>query len=157
MEAGVPQSMAELEELLGRESPESRRLAEDIRDNPICCIDYDPEIPGIVVTWRRYASRLQLRYVHEKLLGLIKVHGARKILGDDTSFSAIDRVDQAWILEDWLPRALKAGFRAAASKRPAGYFGRLTTEAIQSQLKPIRIQSFEDLASARDWLIRCEV
>jgi hypothetical protein len=65
--------------------------------------------------------------------------------------------DQEWILHDWMPRAFKAGLKAAASKRPSGYFGRLSTTSIQAQAEELRHQAFDDIASARDWLIRCEV
>jgi hypothetical protein len=70
--------------------------------------------------------------------------------------SVIHPRDQEWILTDWMPRAFRAGLKAAASKRPSGYFGRLSTTSIQSQAVKLAHQAFDDLADARDWLIHCD-
>jgi hypothetical protein len=88
---------------------------------------------------------------------MIAERGVHKVLGDDTGLSVIHPRDQDWIVHDWMPRAFKAGLKAAASKRPSGYFGRLSTTSIQSQAEALVHQAFDDLASARDWLIRCDV
>jgi hypothetical protein len=53
--------------------------------------------------------------------------------------------------------SVQGGLKAAASKRPSGYFGRVSTATIQSQAVELAYQDFDDLASAREWLIRCEV
>jgi len=153
----APASADEFGKRLLEEAEEGRLLAADIHDNPVCTVNYDARIPAIVVVWRRYVTSLQLRFVHEKVLEMIAAHGAHKILGDDTELSVIHPRDQEWILQDWLPRAFKAGLKAAASKRPSGYFGRLSTTSIQAQAEELRHQAFDDIASARDWLIRCEV
>jgi hypothetical protein len=153
----APASLVELEKRLIEESGEGRLLAANIHDNPICTMNFDARIPGIVVVWRRYATSLQLRFAHEKLLELIAEYGAQKVLGDDAGLSAIHPRDQEWILNDWLPRAFRAGFKAAASKRPSGYFGQVSTANIQSRAVELAHQAFDDLASAREWLIRCEV
>ena len=148
--------MDELERRTRAESPEGRQLADDIAENPICCLTFDPAIPAAVVVWRRYATSLQLRFINEKLLELIVKHRARKLLADDTGFSAVDRADQAWIFQEWMPRAVEAGLKVVASKRPAGYYGRVTVQNVQAHLEPIKIEVFEDLPSAREWLIRYE-
>jgi hypothetical protein len=150
-------SAAELGKRLLEEAEEGRLLSANIHDNPICTVNYDARIPAVVVVWKRYVTSLQLRFVHEKVLEMIAEHGAHKILGDDTELSVIHPRDQDWILNDWMPRAFKAGLKAAASKRPSGYFGRLSTTRIQSQADELKHQAFDDIGSARDWLIRCEV
>src|ERR1700704_825822 len=60
-------SLVELEKRLSEESEDGRLLAANIRDNPICTVNFDARIPGIVVVWKRYATSLQLRFAHEKL------------------------------------------------------------------------------------------
>jgi hypothetical protein len=152
-----PASAVELGKRLLEEAEEGRLLAADIHDNPVCTVNYDASIPAIVVVWKRYVTSLQLRFVLEKVLEMIAEHGAHKILGDDTELSVIHPRDQDWILTDWMPRAFKAGLQAAASKRPSGYFGRLSTTRIQSQAQELRHQAFDDITSARKWLIRCEL
>jgi hypothetical protein len=153
----APALADELGKRLLEEAEEGRLLAANIHDNPICTVNYDPRIPAVVVVWKRYVTSLQLRFVHEKLLEMIIKHGAHKVLGDDTELSVIHPRDQDWILTDWMPRAFQAGLKAAASKRPSGYFGRLSTTRIQAQADELMHQAFDDIGSARDWLIRCKV
>jgi hypothetical protein len=153
----APASAVELGKRLLEEAEEGRLLAADIHDNPICTVNYDAGIPGIVVVWKRYVTSLQLRFVHEKLLEMIAETGAHKVLGDDTELSAIHPKDQDWIVTDWLPRAFEAGLKAAASKRPSGYFGRLSTTRIQARADELVHQAFDDIGSARDWLIRYKI
>jgi hypothetical protein len=153
----APASAVELGNRLVEEAEAGHLLAANVHDNPVCTVNYDARIPAIVVVWKRYVTSLQLRFVLEKVLEMIAEHGAHKILGDDTELSVIHPRDQNWILHDWTPRAFKAGLTAAASKRPSGYFGRLSTTSIQSRAEALRHQAFDDIASARDWLIRCEV
>src|SRR5215831_15213096 len=67
-------ALVELEKRLNEEAGDSRLLAANIHDNPICTVNFDATIPGIVVVWKRYVTSLQLQYVLEKLLELLDKH-----------------------------------------------------------------------------------
>jgi hypothetical protein len=61
--------------------------------------------------------------------------------------------DQAWIIKDWLPRAMAAGLRAAAHKSPVGHFGKVSVDNVISGIAvKISLQTFESLDEARGWL-----
>ena len=145
--------LCELREKLRQDSRDSFRLLSNFWDNPICSIIHDEANHSIIVVWRQYATKLQFRYIHEKLLSLICQHRVHKILGDDTALPAIPTEDRFWIIDEWFPRALKCGLRFAASKRPDAYFGQLGVSHIQSAA-PIGIEcrSFEQMHEARQWL-----
>jgi hypothetical protein len=142
-----------LRERLRQDTRDSFQLLENFWDNPICSIIHDEAKHCIVVVWKQYASRIQLRYLHENLLTLICKHRVYKILGDDTALPAIPSEDRFWIIDEWFPRAVECGRRFAASKRPASYFGKLSISHIQAAATAgIECRSFEQLQEAREWL-----
>jgi hypothetical protein len=145
--------LRELREKLRQDSRDSFRLLENFRDNPICSIMHDEADRCIILVWRQYATQIQFRYIHEKLLSLICEHRVFKILGDDTALPAIPSEDRFWVIDEWFPRAVKCGLRFAASKRPDAYFGQLGVSHIQSGAPAgLKCRCFERLEEAREWL-----
>jgi hypothetical protein len=142
-----------LRRVIEEESNDGRALAEDPAHNPICTVSRDDSIPCIFVHWKGYATSAQLRFIHECLIDLIKRERMSKTLGDDTALVAVTSEDQDWIGENWTPRAVAAGLRFAASKRPQGYYGRTSVNHIQAVISSkLCVRSFDDLAEARAWL-----
>jgi len=142
-----------LQHMLAVESGDGRALSENLEDNPICSVSYDPSIPCLMVRWKSYATSSQIRYIHECLIRLIKEHRVSKILGDDSNLESIAAIDQQWIVRDWMPRAMAAGLKTAATIKPRAYFGQMSVNHILS-FRPagLTIQSFEGLREAKDWL-----
>jgi hypothetical protein len=148
-----PVTLQKLRILLEAESGDGKRVVQHPHDNPICLLSFDASNEWIVVKWRQYATSLQLRFIHEHMLEMVRTHGADRILGDDTRLGIIHSDDQRWILEDWLPRAFAAGLRAGASKLPAGYFAQQCVSRIQSAAPPgVVLNAFRSMDDARTWL-----
>jgi len=147
------ESLKQLRTRLESESNDGLQLLKDLADNPVCSVTFDENIPCIVVAWKQYATSTQLRYVHESLINLLEQHRVSKILGDDTALATIHNDDQSWIVGNWMPRAMASGLRAAASKSPSSYFGKVSVESVQSIAPPgVVLRSFADMAEARQWL-----
>lgn len=145
--------LEQLRKQLESESSDGLKLLSNPEDNPICSITLDDSIPGIVIVWKRYATSTQLRFIHEQIIRLLEKHGVGKILGDDTAIATIHAEDQEWIIKDWMPRAIAAGLKAAASKIPNSYFGKLSIESIQSEVpQGLILRTFDNNADARTWL-----
>ncbi len=146
-------SLDDLKRIVREESSDGAQLVRNLGDNPICAVTVDDQIGCLVVEWRGYATSAQIRYIHHNILLLLKKHRITKILGDDTALPIIHVDDQKWIVQDWLPQAKAAGFKAAANKIPHSYFGRLSVENVQSEIgADIAVRAFEDLCKARRWL-----
>jgi hypothetical protein len=146
-------SFESLQRLLEGESGSGRALAENLEDNPICSVSYDGSIPCLLVRWRGYATSTQIRYILESLIQLLGRHRTSKILGDDSDLVSISAIDQHWIVRDWMPRAMAAGLKAAASVKPRGYFGQTAVNRILPFVPAgLAVQSFESAEQARDWL-----
>jgi hypothetical protein len=135
------------------ESGDSARLAQDLADNPICSVAIDDSIPCVALTWKRYATSSQLRFIHESIIQLGQSCSVSKILADDTALATINAADQKWIAKDWMPRAVAVGFTTVAAKESATYYGKLSTKMIQAMAPAeLTIRVFDDLNDARDWL-----
>jgi hypothetical protein len=147
------EALERLRQQLQTESDDGLSLLKNIRDNPICALGVDETVPCVTVEWKRYSTSTQLRFVHEHILHVLKSHRIKAVLGDDTALPTIHSEDQRWIVEDWLPRAQAAGLRAAASKQPRAYFGKLAVSAVQA-IAPagVELRSFEKIEDARGWL-----
>jgi hypothetical protein len=145
--------LRQLTEAVRTESSDGARLVANLADNPICRVSVDAAIPCVMLVWGRYATSAQLRFVHESVLDLLRRNALHKILGDDSALALIPVDDQAWLREDWLPRALGGGLKAAASKCPNGFFGKQSVANIMSRApQGIQMRSFEKLDEARAWL-----
>jgi hypothetical protein len=149
----VDNSLDGLQHLLEGESGDSYALADNIEDNPICTVSYDPDVPCLVVRWKRYATSTQVRYIHECLIRLIKKHRVSKIFGNDTDLVNIAATDQHWIAQDWMPRAIAAGLKSAVSIKPRAYFGQTSVNRILSFLPAgLAIRSFDNFEEGKTWL-----
>ena len=144
--------LIELSKLVS-ESHDGARLVQSPYDNPICKLSYNKNVNCIEVVWRKYATSPQLRYVYELILCMLVQYSVSKILGDYTDLPIIHAEDQRWIVEQWLPRALAAGLKAAASVISMTFFGQVAIGAIQSALaREVQVRNFRDVQSARRWL-----
>ena len=136
------------------ESSDGQRVARDPCNNPVCSMTFNPATRCIDIVWKMYATSLQLRFIHECMLDLIKTYHATGILGDDTALGIIHADDQTWIAGDWLPRAIAAGLTAGASKAPATYFAEQSVRRIQASAPAgVRLGSFRELSDAKAWLL----
>jgi hypothetical protein len=146
-------NLAHLRAQIGEESAEGSHLLDSPADNPICDIYYDPAVPCAAITWKRYATSAQLRFIAESVIVLLQQHGTDKFLADVTGLPSISAEDQIWVVEDWMPRAVAAGLRVIAGKNPASYFGKLSADHIVG-LAPnsLNICFFDALDEARAWL-----
>jgi len=154
--AAVPSTNPSLTDLRARlqaETTDGQKLLASPGDNPVCSIALDESLRGLVVTWRDYATSTQFRFIHEYMLELIATHRVTKILGDDTHLQTIHAEDQAWVTQNWMPRAVESGLRAAASKGPSAYFAQVAVGRVVSAAPaPLSIQIFTTTADARKWL-----
>lgn len=150
-----PLGSDELEHLRSKlelESSDGLKVLTDPENNPICSISFDNSLPGIIVIWKRYATSTQFRFIHEYILHLLVKHVVSKVLGDDTALATIHTEDRDWIVQDWMPRAMAAGLRAAASKKPDAYHGRYVVTSVQSEVKGVVTGAFDEITDARHWL-----
>jgi hypothetical protein len=117
-------------------------------------VDYDVEIPAVVMTWKGYATSAVFRAANEQVLQTIADRRAKKLLGEITEFVLIGADDQDWLNSVWLPKAMEAGLRFAALVQPSFYFNRVAVENVVKKLDPTQLQVayFGTREEAAAWL-----
>lgn len=117
-------------------------------------IDYDPDVPCVLMIWKGYATSAAFREGNARVLTEITNRHASKLLGDVTNFVLIGAEDQAWLNEVWIPRAMHAGLRKVALVQPSFYFNRVAIDTVAKKLDRDRVELgfFDNRDAAKAWL-----
>ncbi len=117
-------------------------------------LKYDPEMDCIVMEIFGYINSSAFRELTEELLRLIKHYKVKKILADTTYMIIIGATDQHWFIENWFPRAIKAGFTACAMINSRHFFNRIAIQNISREIdkKLFTLELFDHKEDALRWL-----
>jgi hypothetical protein len=120
----------------------------------MCAVEFDTDVPCVVMEWRGYATSSIFRETNERVLRAIVERCATHLLGDIRDLVLIGADDQVWLNDIWLPRAMEAGLRQVALVQPTYYFNRVAVENVVRKLDPARLAVgyFADRADAKAWL-----
>ncbi len=117
-----------------------------------CVVAYDGAAGCVVMTWRGYGSSGRFRASNERVLEAIARHGASRLLGDIEALGEIAPEDQAWLTEDWIPRAVSHGLRRAALVTPAFEVGHAAVLLVGERLSAPELRFFDEIEAGRAWL-----
>jgi hypothetical protein len=115
---------------------------------------YDAAEGYITMEWSGYANSQQFREGTEQMFRELVHHRATKVLGNIKDMVLISLEDQVWLIDYFLPKAIAAGFKAVALVRPVHYFNKVAIETVAYKVnqEKLRIQIFNDIDEAREWL-----
>jgi len=96
------------------------------------------------------------RQLLEQVLVPLEGQSWSKLLGDQRMMPVFATENQAWILIDWLPRAVRAGLHYGAIVAPQNVMTRLETAALLREFNtyPLLYRIFADEAVAINWLMQ---
>jgi hypothetical protein len=122
--------------------------------NTVYNIYYDKRNQIVVMDWVGYATSAQLKEGSEAMLNELIQHGAHKVLADTRDMALISSEDRQWIEKDFLPRAMKKGFKAVALVKPLTYHNAAAIEAITTIARNsnLQINIFDHKEDAIEWL-----
>lgn len=114
----------------------------------------DVRIPRLC--WKRFSATGAYRKALDKLIELASEKQARVCWLDLGALSVVDKEDQTWIKENWLPRTVQVGVKHIAVTMPT------TTLAKSSLLKGLRYEDaqtleigyFSHAEEPLNWLLR---
>ena len=115
---------------------------------------YRPGDGYVTMEWNGYANSQQFRQGTEEMFNELVKHNATKVLGNIKDMVLISHDDQIWLLDYFLPKAIAGGFKAIALVRPVHYFNKVAIETVAYKVnqEKLRIQIFNDVEDAREWL-----
>jgi len=117
-------------------------------------IYFNPDIHAVVMEWNGYATSNQFKEGSELMLDTLISNNCSKVLADIKDMVIIGREDQHWLDTNFLPRAIRAGFKAIAIIRPVHYFNKVAVESISYKVDQdkLAINFFDDVNGAKQWL-----
>lgn len=117
-------------------------------------ITYNSALHAVVMVWRGYATSKQFRAGTELMLETLIRNQCKKVLGDTSEMAIIGQEDQHWLENNFIPRAVKAGFKAFAVITPKAYFNKVAVESVSYKIdqKQLRIAFFSTREEAELFL-----
>jgi hypothetical protein len=117
-------------------------------------IYYDKDLHATVMEWHGYANSQEFREGTELMLNTLIQYRCSKVLADIREMVLIGQDDQAWLETNFLPRAIRFGFKQIAIIRPRSYFNQVAVESISYKIdkSKITLNFFDNLKEGKDWL-----
>jgi hypothetical protein len=120
---------------------------------PDHAVFFEPTLDAVVVEWQ--PDNLEsFPLVLEYVLQLMQLHHTGKILAKVTSLTLSPDQQLNWFERDWLPRALRAGYKAFAAVGSISLLSELiiSPSATQVQGQGVKVSFFKTLPEAQEWL-----
>jgi hypothetical protein len=117
-------------------------------------IHFDENLEAVIMEWNGYATSSQFREGSELMLNILIKNDCSKVLAKLRNMTLIGAEDQNWLASNFLPRAIKFGFRSIAIVKPASYFSKVAVENISSQVnnENLKINFFDNPEEAAECL-----
>ncbi|PJJ52895.1 hypothetical protein [Hymenobacter chitinivorans] len=109
------------------------------------------------VNWTAAPRQLpdtQALFTH--MLMALQRHGWSRILINQVGMPPFSSAEQHWVAQEWVPRAVQAGYRHGAIIVSADVMVRLATAYITTHIQglPLVYRSFEKAPQAEEWLLQ---
>ncbi|HAI75980.1 MAG TPA: hypothetical protein DCM08_06990 [Microscillaceae bacterium] len=122
-----------------------------------CHISYDPVNNWIVAAWKDYQTVEQIKTGMEELLLVFKKTGCGFAINDLRSSKGTFTAVNSWLANEWMPRALEAGYTLCAMVYPADIFTKFAVSDLarkyeKSGLTQFKLNSFDDINKAIQWI-----
>jgi hypothetical protein len=119
-------------------------------------IYFDSELDAVIMEWKGYATSSQFREGTELMLNTLIQNNCSKVLADIREMVLIGMDDQTWMETNFLPRAIKFGFREIAIIKPRSYFNKVAVETISYKVdkENLVINFFDSLDEGKLWLMQ---
>ena len=80
-----------------------------------CDIFYNDELGIVQTQWKGiFVSGNEFRKILDEVINALSAKQTSTVIADVRNMKVIAEADRQWIVDDWYPRALKAGFRCQA-------------------------------------------
>ncbi len=117
-------------------------------------IYFEKSINSVIMDWNGYSTTAEFREGTETMLNLLIANKTSKVLADIKDMSIIGTEDQKWLETNFLPRAIRFGFRACAIIKSDSYFNNVAIDTIslKADKENLQINVFDNIEQAQAWL-----
>jgi len=117
-------------------------------------IFFDANLNAVVMEWNGYATSGQFREGTELMLNTLIQNNCTKVLADIEDMTIIGMDDQQWLQDNFLPRAIKFGFKTIAIITPTSYFNKVAVESVSYKIdkEKLAVNFFDSVDKGTEWL-----
>src|SRR6185312_4852005 len=117
-------------------------------------IFFDANLNAVVMEWNGYATSNQFRQGTELMLNTLIKHNFTKVFADIEDMTIIGMEDQHWLESDFLPRAIKFGFKTIAIITPTSYFNKVAIESVSYKIdkEKLTVAFFNNIENGTKWI-----
>lgn len=117
-------------------------------------IRFEKDLNSVIMEWNGYANSTQFREGTELMLNTLIQNKSSKVLANIRDMAIIGMEDQTWLEKNFLPRAIKFGFKTIAIVTPTSYFNKVAVESISYKVdkEKLNITFFDNIEEATAFL-----
>ncbi|PIY10998.1 MAG: hypothetical protein COZ18_04910 [Flexibacter sp. CG_4_10_14_3_um_filter_32_15] len=127
-------------------------------NTPACQVYYDEEKGYIHTNWEGFCPSKVFKEASNSIITAIEETGTGKVLFDAARTKSASPNDQKWIFEDWIPRAVVAGYNRYAYILPNDVFGKFSSQKVISEISgntpDLAGATSNDMETAMEWLLK---
>jgi hypothetical protein len=115
-------------------------------------IYYDEMLKAILLSWKGFPSREQIRLAAGLAIELMQTHAVTKFLNDQSALPELFFDQDDWVADTWFPKIVDGGVEKYAVVVSQRHYEQLPEAIKRSKQGKIEIQYFTDLEKAKKWL-----
>lgn len=130
-------------------------IEEKLQDNgtTFVKIEYSSDQSWVYVEWIGYQTEERSKKGMNKYLDIMQKYKVTQVLNDNRKQTGpYPKGIDSWIAQDWFPRALKAGFKHAATILAEGIFTQLSSKQLETTVAGASYKVFQSEYDAKAWL-----
>lgn len=123
--------------------------------SPECDIYYNTELHIVQSRWKGvYAEGQRLQEIFDQLILALQVKKCSMIIADAREMFVISPKDRQWTIDEWYPRAVKAGFKYQGLILSKDTFNELSVKQISAHYDENKVSTmyFTSPSVALDWV-----
>lgn len=128
---------------------------EDFYTSAYCDVGYNRDLDAVQTRWKGLmVSGIEFRKILDAIISLLEIKKCHCVIADAREMKIIIYEDQQWIINNWYPRALKAGFRQQALVVAKSTYGELSIKKIVEKYDQVQVTTgyFDSMEEAFRWV-----
>ena len=126
-------------------------------DEHLTILHYQAE-EYLLLKWSGFSEGPEFKALANEVLKAVAQTRTKRILSDNTNWTAIAPNDRGWAANSWFPKVEEIGVRKLATVLSKDLFHRIAERSIQDMADAdcIRIKNFDSTEDAHAWLTQNE-
>ena len=133
----------------------------EILNNEFASVSYDSENSSIITVWKKPSTSEAYKVIFSVILEKILEYKTEAFISDIFHQGIVSTENRFWLQNEILPKAYAGGLRKVGTITPNDVFSKFYVESVKNGVFinsiDLEFRYFQDLTSARTWLMNQEV